>query len=80
MGLILQPVLIERWSTQTPNIPVAVAIFFFLGFHTYATPILLHLITKKYVVALHYNEEDDMYIAKTYTLFLKNKLVSTDFV
>lgn len=77
-GLCLQPILVEKWSTQTPNIPVAVAIFTLIGFHTYVTPILLHLITKKYVISLYYSEKDDVYIAKTYTLFLRDKLVSTN--
>lgn len=75
IGIILQPVLIERYSQTPSSIPVLVAIGTFIGFYTYVTPILLHLITKRYVVSLHYNEETDMYIAKTYTLLLRSNLV-----
>lgn len=75
VGIILQPILIERYSQTPSSIPVLVAIGTFIGFFTYVTPILLHLITKRYVVSLHYNEDVDMYIAKTYTLFLRSNLL-----
>lgn len=45
----------------------------FIGFFTFLTPVLLHLVTKGYVVRLYYNKETDMYTAVTYSALLVEK-------
>ncbi len=48
----------------------------FISFFTFATPFLIHFISKKYVTALYYNSKDDSYTAVTYGLLLRPKKVS----
>ena len=47
----------------------------FLSFFTFATPLLIHWVSKKYVVELMYNKIDDSYTAITYSLLLRKKEV-----
>ena len=48
---------------------------FFSSFFTFATPLLIHWVSKKYVVELMYNKIDDSYTAITYSLLLRKKEV-----
>lgn len=73
MGLMLQPVLIQQ-SAQT-SLVANIAIFSMVGFFTFVTPYLIHLIAKKYVTEIVYNPAKDLYTATTYTFFLRNKQV-----
>ena len=53
-GLAFQPVLYS-YSSQG-NVAVVVASGAFLSFFTFATPLLIHSISKKYVTKLYYNQ------------------------
>ncbi|XP_031146827.1 transmembrane protein 70, mitochondrial [Sander lucioperca] len=44
-----------------------------IGFFTFLTPVLLHLITKGYVVRLYHNRDTDTYTAITYSVLLTEK-------
>lgn len=44
-----------------------------IGFFTFLTPVLLHLVTKGYVVRLYHNPDKDTYTAITYSIFLTEK-------
>ncbi|XP_037314103.2 transmembrane protein 70, mitochondrial [Pungitius pungitius] len=44
-----------------------------IGFFTFLTPVLLHLITKGYVVRLYHRADRDTYTAITYSVFLTEK-------
>ncbi|XP_010892350.1 transmembrane protein 70, mitochondrial [Esox lucius] len=44
-----------------------------IGFFTFLTPILLHVITKGYVVRLYHNNDTDTYTAVTYNVLLMEK-------
>lgn len=44
-----------------------------IGFFTFLTPVILHLITKGYVVRLYYNNKTDTYTAITYSALLVEK-------
>ncbi|XP_023866204.1 transmembrane protein 70, mitochondrial [Salvelinus fontinalis] len=44
-----------------------------IGFFTFLTPILLHIITKGYVVRLYHNQDTDTYTAVTYNVLLMEK-------
>jgi transmembrane protein 70 len=60
-----------------PNLgtPVVVALFGFVGFFTYVTPILLHMITKKYVTHIYFNSSTGKYSAVCLNFFLREKTV-----
>jgi transmembrane protein 70 len=47
----------------------------FLSFFTFATPLLIHFISKKYVTEMYYNKAKDSYTAITYSLLLRRKKV-----
>ena len=55
--------------------PVIAAVCGFVGFFTFVTPFLLHLVTKKYVTELHYNSTTDEYIATVISFFLTKKKI-----
>uniref|UniRef100_A0A8C6T2I1 Transmembrane protein 70 n=1 Tax=Neogobius melanostomus TaxID=47308 RepID=A0A8C6T2I1_9GOBI len=44
-----------------------------IGFFTFLTPVMLHLITKGYVVRLYHDPTQDVYTAITYSVFLTEK-------
>lgn len=71
----IQPVL-YREVTALDSVPIAVAAYSLVGFFTVATPILLHLITKKYVTTMEYDKVNDVYSAVTYNFFCIPKEVS----
>lgn len=73
-GLIAQPVLMEQ-AGKIGGTPVIVAVCSFVGFFTFVTPFLLHLITKKYVTEIYHNTKTKEYTAATYTFLLQRKLV-----
>lgn len=72
-GLASQPILVH----QMPNLgtPVVVALFGFVGFFTFVTPLLLHMITKKYVTHIYFNSDTEMYSAVCLNFFLREKMV-----
>lgn len=74
MGIIGQPFLYSA-VISTGNVPVIVAAYSFIGFFTFVTPLLLHLITKKYVTHLIYKQDTDSYVAKTVNFFCVTKEV-----
>jgi transmembrane protein 70 len=73
-GLASQPILVN----QMPNLgtPVVVALFGFVGFFTFVTPFLLHLITRKYVTHIYFNSDTEMYSAVCLNFFLRKKTVN----
>ena len=62
-------------SGNTGNLALAVAGGAFMSFFTFATPLLIHWVAKKYVTELLYNKIDDSYTAITYSLLLREKKV-----
>jgi len=73
IGLAFQPVL-YTYSSQG-NLAVVVASGAFLSFFTFATPLLIHTISKKYVTKLYYNQVEDKYTAHVYNLFVRPKKI-----
>ncbi|KAL1518309.1 hypothetical protein ABEB36_001951 [Hypothenemus hampei] len=76
VGIIVQPFLYKE-IVSTGNVPIILAAYSFIGFFTVVTPLLLHLITKKYVIQLSYNENTDSYVAKTLNIFCRT--IETEF-
>ncbi|XP_029175110.1 transmembrane protein 70 homolog, mitochondrial [Nylanderia fulva] len=70
-GLLAQPFLYLK-AVESGNTGVVLGMFAF-GFLAVTTPLLIHLITKKYVTHLYYNAKEDKYIANTYNLFVQIK-------
>ncbi|VVD04558.1 unnamed protein product [Leptidea sinapis] len=74
-GLIAQPILIKEAST-IGSTSLLIAICSVVGFFTFVTPILLHIITKKYVTEVHYDAATSTYTATTFNFFLVRKKIS----
>ncbi|XP_029667557.1 transmembrane protein 70 homolog, mitochondrial [Formica exsecta] len=71
-GLLAQPFLYSK-AIESGNTGAVLGIFAFIGFLTVTTPLLIHIITRKYVTHLYYDAKEDKYIAKTYSLFVQTK-------
>lgn len=74
-GLIAQPILYEQAAKLGGSTPVIVAVCGFVGFFTFVTPFLLHVITKRYVTELHYDPVTKEYDATIITFYLAKKHV-----
>merc|ERR1712121_91794 len=48
----------------------------FLSFFTFATPLLIHWVSKKYVTEMLYNRIENTYTAITYTFLLRRKQIT----
>ncbi|XP_058122192.1 transmembrane protein 70 homolog, mitochondrial [Anopheles ziemanni] len=71
-GIVAQPILLEQ-ASKIGGMPMIVAVCGFAGFFTFVTPILLHLVTKRYVTELHYDPVKQQYTATTITFFLQRE-------
>lgn len=74
-GFVAQPVVLQKASELGTHMAIVVAVSSFIGFFTIVTPVLLHLITKKYVRKIHFDPKTELYEAMTYTFFLRDKVV-----
>merc|ERR1712034_143831 len=73
IGLGVQPVLLTHASSS--SVVGLVAAGAFLSLFTFATPLIIHSICKKYVTKLYYNQVEDKYTAVVYSLFIKPKKI-----
>uniref|UniRef100_A0A2M4AYQ7 Putative transmembrane protein 70 log mitochondrial n=2 Tax=Anopheles triannulatus TaxID=58253 RepID=A0A2M4AYQ7_9DIPT len=73
-GIVAQPVLLEQ-ANKIGGTPMIVAVCGFAGFFTFVTPILLHLVTKRYVTELYYDPAEQQYTAVTITFFLRRERI-----
>ena len=73
LGLGAQPILYQQ--TSSLGAPITVALFGFVGFFTFVTPLLLHTITKKYVTHIYFNSGSELYSATVLDFFLRKKRV-----
>ncbi|KPJ08219.1 Transmembrane protein 70-like, mitochondrial [Papilio machaon] len=71
-GLVAQPIILREAST-IGSTSLLIAICSVVGFFTFVTPLLLHVITKKYVTEVYYNPETMSYTAVTLNFFLVPK-------
>ncbi|XP_067218783.1 transmembrane protein 70, mitochondrial [Chanodichthys erythropterus] len=72
-SLCVMPYVLLKTGIGVNSLALQVAFCGFIGFFTFLTPVLLHLITKGYVVRLYHNKETDMYTAITYSALLVEK-------
>lgn len=73
MGLYAQPVLFQKGLEISNGYALGVAMGGVAAIFTFVTPVLLHLITKKYVLEVKHNPRTDEYIATTATVFLTRR-------
>ncbi|XP_018310662.1 transmembrane protein 70 homolog, mitochondrial [Mycetomoellerius zeteki] len=74
-GLMIQPFLYLK-AVENDNIGAVLGLFACIGFFAITTPLLIHMITKKYITHLYYNAKEDIYIANTYSLFARTKKIT----
>ncbi|XP_037293737.1 transmembrane protein 70 homolog, mitochondrial [Manduca sexta] len=72
-GLMAQPIII-REAANIGSTSILIALCSVVGFFTFITPILLHLVTKKYVTEIQYDPTTSTYRATTINFFLAKKL------
>ncbi|PWA30819.1 hypothetical protein CCH79_00017361 [Gambusia affinis] len=72
-SLILMPQILLKTGLGLGNIALEVISCGIIGFFTFLTPIILHFITKGYVIRLYHNPDRDTYTAVTYSVFLTEK-------
>ncbi|KAG5676790.1 hypothetical protein PVAND_006598 [Polypedilum vanderplanki] len=75
IGVIAQPFLYEQASKLGTSTPVILGICGFIGFFTFITPFLIHIIASKYVTELHYNSNTNEYCATTISFFMTKKKI-----
>jgi len=76
ISLSCQPILYYSLQSGTEK-PLALMLGMgaFMSFFTFATPLLVHFVSKKYVTEMYYNKITDTYTAITYSLFLRKKQI-----
>lgn len=74
-GLVAQPILYEKAAQLGSSTPVIVGICGFVGFFTFVTPFLIHLITKKYCTELYFDPATSEYTATIFNFFLVKKQI-----
>ncbi|KAI4887539.1 hypothetical protein NFI96_017113 [Prochilodus magdalenae] len=72
-SLCVMPYILTKTGIGADSLAMKVAFCGFIGFFTFLTPVLLHVITKGYVVRLYHNRDTDMYTAITYSALLVEK-------
>ncbi|XP_014866877.1 PREDICTED: transmembrane protein 70, mitochondrial, partial [Poecilia mexicana] len=72
-SLILMPQILLKTGLGMGNIALEVISCGIIGFFTFLTPIILHFITKGYVIRLYHDPDRDTYTAITYSVFLTEK-------
>ncbi|XP_045772349.1 transmembrane protein 70 homolog, mitochondrial [Maniola jurtina] len=68
-GLAAQPLILQE-AANIGSTSLIIALCSVVGFFTFVTPILLHIITKKYVTEIYYDPETSTYKATTINFFL----------
>lgn len=71
-GICLQPFIYKKLSALP--VMLAVAVGGFASFFIYLTPVLLHLVSKRYVTEMTLDPVSREYTATTYTFFLRRKI------
>ncbi|XP_062285106.1 transmembrane protein 70, mitochondrial [Scomber scombrus] len=72
-SLFLMPQILFKTGVGVQSVALQAAFCGVIGFFTFLTPVLLHVITKGYVIRLYHNPDTDTYTAVTYSVFLTEK-------
>lgn len=77
--LSIQPLIYEKLCAMDNVIAVAF-LSIFIGAFGYLSPIIMHIVMKKYVTHIYFNEISKTYTAETYSFFMrKTKTVFTQY-
>lgn len=72
-SLFLVPQILLKTGLGVQSFALQAAFCGVIGFFTFLTPILLHIITKGYIIRLYHNPDKDVYTAVTYSVLLTEK-------
>lgn len=72
-SVCLMPIVLMKTGIGVQSFALQVAFCGVIGFFTFITPVLLHMVTKGYVTRLYHNEATDTYTAVTYNALLVEK-------
>ncbi|XP_028283583.1 transmembrane protein 70, mitochondrial isoform X2 [Parambassis ranga] len=72
-SLLIVPQILLKTGLGVQSIALQAAFCGCIGFFTFITPVLFHIVTKGYVVRLYHNPDRDTYTAITYSVFLTEK-------
>ncbi|MEE6463712.1 hypothetical protein FKM82_006028 [Ascaphus truei] len=72
-SLCMLPYVMLKSGIGGDSLALKVAFSGIVGFFTFITPVILHLITRGYVLRLYHNGETDTYTAVTCNVFLAEK-------
>ncbi|XP_048866041.1 transmembrane protein 70, mitochondrial [Brienomyrus brachyistius] len=72
-SICVTPYILLKTGLGVQSLPLQVAFFSIIGMFTFLTPVLLHLITKGYVLRLYHDRDTDTYAAVTYSALLVEK-------
>lgn len=72
-SVCVMPYVLMQTGLGVQSLALQVAFCGIIGFFTFITPVLLHFITKGYVIRLYHHEEADTYTAVTYSALLTEK-------
>lgn len=75
LGMSAQPYLIQHGS-EIVGTGGVIAMCTMAGFFAFITPVLLHLVVKKYVIEMEHNPITDEYTATTISLLMRKSKVS----
>lgn len=77
MGLAAMPILQEK-CMEIGGTGLAAFVCSIAGIFTFITPVLLHFVTKKYVIEVTHDPKTDEYVATTVSFFLMKNEVSAN--
>ncbi|XP_073346590.1 transmembrane protein 70, mitochondrial [Pagrus major] len=72
-SLIVMPQILLKTGLGVQGFAIQAVYCGIIGLFTFLIPVLLHLMTKGYVIRLYHNPERDTYTAITYSVFLTEK-------
>lgn len=72
-SLLLMPQILLKSGIGTDVVALQVAFCAVIGVFTFLTPLLLHLVTRGYVVRLYHRPDRDAYTAVTYSALLTER-------
>ncbi|XP_038204287.1 transmembrane protein 70, mitochondrial [Arvicola amphibius] len=70
LGLVFLPYLLSQSNVTFGSLPLQILFYGIIGSFTVITPVLLHLVTKGYVIRLYHEATSDTYKAITYNAVL----------
>lgn len=73
ISLVIVPQMFLQTGLGVDNLALQVVFCGMIGFFTFLTPVLLHLMSRSYVLRLYHNPGTDTYTAVTYSVFLTEK-------